>query len=147
MNFLINFSFFGLFIASFAASTILPIGSEPIFASLVLTGFNPITCLIIASIGNWLGGMTNYYIGRLGKIEWIERYLKIDLEKIKNIQQKLFNKSAFMAFFCFLPIIGDIIAIILGFARANILIVNIMMFAGKFLRYWLILQSLEIIKP
>ena len=128
MNFLINFSFFGLFIASFAAATILPIGSEPIFASLVLTGFNPITCLIIASIGNWLGGMTNYYIGHLGKIEWIERYLKIDLEKIKNIQQKLFNKSAFMAFFCFLPIIGDIIAIILGFARANILIVNIMMF-------------------
>jgi membrane protein YqaA with SNARE-associated domain len=145
MNFFINLGYFGLFLACLGAATILPIGSEPIFTYLIFAKFNPFACLIIASIGNWLGGMINYYIGRLGKTEWIEKYLKINHTKITNIQHKLHNKSAFMAFFCFLPFIGDIIAIILGFARANIIIVNITMFIGKFLRYLLLLYSLEYI--
>lgn len=145
MNFFINLGYLGLFITSFAAATILPIGSEPIFISLILAKFAPSLCLIIASIGNWLGGITNYYIGRLGKIEWIEKYLKINHKQIANIQQKIYYKSAYLAFFCFLPTIGDVIAIILGFTRANIIIVNMTMFIGKFLRYWLILQGLKTI--
>ena len=145
MNFFINLEYFGLFITCLGAATALPISSEPIFVSLILTKFNPLACLIIATIGNWLGGMINYYIGRLGKTKWIEKYLKIKHSKIINIQQKIYNKSAFMAFFCFLPFVGDIIAIILGFAKANIIIVNITMFVGKFLRYLLLLNSLEYI--
>ena len=143
MNFFISLGYLGLFIASFGAATVLPISSEPIFISLIIAKFNPFACLIIASIGNWLGGMINYYIGRLGKTEWIEKYLKINHSKITNFQQKLHNKSSFMAFFCFLPAVGDIIGFALGFMRANILIVNISMFLGKLFRYIILLYAFK----
>ena len=67
----IQYGYFGLFAGSFLAATILPLGSEIIFIGLLSLGFNPALCLAIASIGNTLGGMTNYILGRMGKTEWI----------------------------------------------------------------------------
>jgi membrane protein YqaA with SNARE-associated domain len=129
------YGYIGLFLASFLAATILPFGSEVVFAALIAAGMDAWTCVIVASAGNWLGGMTNYYLGRLGKIEWIEKYLKVEKKKIDNLQGWLKGKGAVMAFFSFLPAVGDLIAIALGYMRANVYIVNVSMFAGKFTRY------------
>jgi membrane protein YqaA with SNARE-associated domain len=129
------YGYIGLFLASFLAATIVPFGSEAVFAALVATGMDGWTCVIVASVGNLLGGMTNYYLGRIGKIEWIEKYLKVEKAKIDKIQLWLKGKGAVMAFFSFLPVVGDLIAIALGYMRANVYIVNISMFAGKFARY------------
>jgi len=51
------------------------------------------------------------------------------------MQEYLNGRSAFMAFFAFLPVIGSVIAVALGFLRSNIWIVSASMFAGKLLRY------------
>lgn len=139
----VEYGYIGLFLASFLAATILPLGSEVVFVGLIAAGMNGWTAVLIASSGNWLGGMTNYFLGRLGKIEWIEKYLKVKKEKIDRMQQWLAGKGAFMAFFSFLPIIGDIIALALGFMRANVYIVNVSMFAGKFIRYVLIMYGVS----
>ena len=48
-----------------------------------------------------------------------------------------------MAFFSFMPVVGDIIALALGYMRANIYIVNVAMFSGKLLRYILIMYSVD----
>jgi membrane protein YqaA with SNARE-associated domain len=48
-----------------------------------------------------------------------------------------------MAFFSFLPVVGDLIAIALGYMRANVYIVNVSMFAGKFARYAAIMYGVE----
>ncbi len=137
----VEYGYIGLFIASFLAATILPFGSEFVFAGLLAMGLNAWGCVIVASVGNWLGGMTNYFLGRLGKVEWIEKYLKVDRGKIDKMQKWLEGKGAIMAFFSFMPIVGDIIALALGFMRANVYIVNIAMFAGKLLRYVLIMYG------
>ena len=71
----------GLFIASFLAATVVPFSSEFVFSAMVFGGFNAWSCVIVATMGNWLGGMTCYYLGRLGKIEWIEKYFRIKREK------------------------------------------------------------------
>lgn len=139
----VEFGYIGLFAASFLAATILPFGSEFVFAALIALGMDAWTCVIIASVGNWMGGMTNYYLGRLGKIEWIEKYLKISKERIDKMQKWLDKKGAYMAFFSFLPAIGDIIALALGFMRSNVYIVNISMFLGKFIRYVLIMYGVN----
>jgi len=139
----VEYGYIGLFLASFLAATILPFGSEVVFAGLIALGMNAWTCVIIASVGNWLGGMTNYLLGRLGKIEWIEKYLKVKKEKIDKIQTWLEGKGAFMAFFSFLPVVGDVIALALGFMRANVYIVNVSMFIGKFARYVLIMYGVN----
>ena len=139
----VEYGYIGLFLASFLAATILPFGSEVVFAGLIALGMNAWACVIIASVGNWLGGMTNYLLGRLGKIEWIEKYLKVERGKINKVQHWLEGKGAFMAFFSFLPVVGDVIALSLGFMRSNIYIVNVSMFLGKFARYVLIMYGVS----
>lgn len=140
----VEYGYIGLFLASFLAATILPFGSEVVFVALLAAGLDPWTCTIIASVGNWLGGMTNYYLGHLGKIEWIEKYLKVSKEKIFKMHMWLNGKGASMAFFSFLPVVGDVIAIALGYMRANVYIVNASMFAGKFVRYVLLMYGVNI---
>jgi membrane protein YqaA with SNARE-associated domain len=141
LNGFLEYGYIGLFIASFLAATILPLGSEFVFAGLLAMGMNAWGCVAVASVGNWLGGMTNYYLGRLGKTEWIEKYLKVENDKIDKMHHWLEGKGAAMAFFSFLPVVGDVIALALGYMRANVYIVNIAMFSGKFIRYVLIMYG------
>lgn len=138
-----EYGYIGLFFASFLAATILPFGSEVVFVALIAAGLNDWSCVLLASVGNWLGGMTNYYLGRLGKIEWIEKYLKVDRQKINKMQSWLEGKGAAMAFFSFMPVVGDLIALALGYMRANVYIVNVTMFLGKFMRYVLLMYGVS----
>lgn len=55
----------GLFAAAFGAATILPFQSEVVFVGLQLAGTVSLTSLIVvASIGNTLGAVVNYVMGR-----------------------------------------------------------------------------------
>ncbi|MDR1344187.1 MAG: VTT domain-containing protein [Tannerellaceae bacterium] len=137
MDIFIEYGYLGVFIASFLAATVLPFSSEIVLTGVLMAGASPWPCMIAASVGNSLGGMTCYWIGMLGKMEWIEKYLKIDREKLCKVQAWVKDKSAWAAFFVFLPGIGDFIAVALGFLRSNAWIVAISMTAGKTLRYWL----------
>ena len=103
----------------------------------------PTACLISAALGNTVGGMTCYYMGRLGKISWIEKYFKVKKEKVDKMVNFLQGKGALMAFFAFLPAIGEVISIALGFMRSNIWLTVASMFAGKLIRYILLLYALE----
>ena len=136
MEFLIEYGYIGVFIASFLAATILPFSSEVVLTGVLLGGAAYAPCMIAATLGNFLGGMSCYWIGMLGKIEWIEKYLKLDIQKVEKVQRWIQDKGSWTGFFVFLPGIGDFIAVALGFLRANVWIVAISMLAGKAIRYW-----------
>lgn len=140
---LIDWGYIGLFLSALLAGSILPFSSELVLIGLVQLGLNPIVCILSAALGNTVGGMTCYYMGKLGNIEWIERYLKVKKEKIDSMQQFLQGKGAFMAFFTFLPFVGEAIAIALGFMRSNLVFTTTAMFTGKFLRYAAVLWALQ----
>ena len=93
----------GLFISALLAGSIVPFSSELVLVALVKLGLPPIACLISATLGNTVGGMTCYYMGRLGKISWIEKYFKVKKEKVDKMVKFLQGKGALMAFFTFLP--------------------------------------------
>ena len=65
---LIEWGLPGLFISALLAGSIVPFSSELVLVALVKLGLPPIACLISATLGNTVGGMTCYYMGRLGKI-------------------------------------------------------------------------------
>lgn len=136
MEYLIEYGYVGVFIAAFLAATILPFSSEVVLTGVLLAGASYWPCMTAATAGNFLGGMTCYWLGMLGKIGWIEKYLKMDRGKIDKVQEWVQKKGSWTAFFVFLPGVGDFIAVALGFLRANIWIVAISMFAGKAIRYW-----------
>lgn len=131
---LLDWGYGGLFLAAFAAGSILPLGSEVIFVLLLTAGLDPIGCIAAATAGNTLGGMSCYGIGRMGKTEWIAR-LGISETKLDKARRFLHGRGAMMGFFAFLPVIGEAIAVVLGLMRANVTITALSMGVGKLARY------------
>ena len=140
---LIEWGLPGLFISALLAGSIVPFSSELVLVALVKLGLPPTACILAATLGNTAGGMTCYYMGRLGKISWIEKYFKVKKEKVDKMVKFLQGKGALMAFFAFLPAIGEVISIALGFMRSNIWLTTASMFVGKLIRYILLLYVLE----
>ncbi len=139
---LAEYGYLGLFTAAFLAATVLPFSSEAVFAA-VLLGLNtdPYICLAAATAGNTLGGMTCYWLGKLGKISWIEKYLRVPEARVNKWVAKLHRQGDWISFFAFLPGIGDVIALACGFLRCNAWIVFFAMMAGKLLRYILLMYA------
>jgi len=101
--------------------------------------------VIYGSIGNVLGSLFNYGVGRLGKMEWIEKYLHVKKEKLDQAERFMAGRGAWMGFFAFIPILGSAITIVLGLTRANIIISTISITIGKVLRYVLLVYGLSFI--
>jgi membrane protein YqaA with SNARE-associated domain len=137
IEFLIEWGYVGMFLSALLAGSAVPFSSEAVLAALLhpSTGLAPAGCILSASAGNLLGSLTCYWLGHLGKMEWLVKYFHLKEEKIVRMQARLNRRSAFMAFFAFLPVIGTLIAVALGFLRSNLYVVCASMFAGKLLRY------------
>lgn len=140
ISFLIEWGYVGMFLSALLAGSIFPFSSEAVLAALVhpSTGLNPVICILSASVGNLLGSLTCYWLGHLGKMEWLEKYFHMKPEKVERMQTYLNKRSALMAFFAFIPMIGTVIAVALGFLHCNLYIVTISMFVGKVFRYILV---------
>ncbi len=143
MESLIEYGYVGLFLASFIAATVIPLSSEVVFIGLLAAGANPFIATAIATVGNTLGGLTGYIIGRLGKWDWLEKYFKVKEEHLLRMEEKVNKYGAAMAFFAWLPGIGDLIPIALGFFRAKGWKVIAFMMLGKGFRYtlWAIITT------
>ena len=140
---LIQWGYAGIFLSALLAGSILPFSSELVLAALVGMGLNPTWALLCAATGNTIGGLTCYAMGLLGKVEWIEKYLKVERAKVERMQRFLHERGALMAFFAFLPFVGEAIAVALGFMRANPWLVTLSMFAGKLARYACLLWAFD----
>ncbi len=141
MESLLELGYLGLFIGSFLASTIIPLSSDILFAGMLLAKGDPIICLIVASLGNWLGGMTSYFLGYLGKWKWIEKLFKVSREKLEKQKAKVEKYGIWLSLITWAPIFGDVFSIALGFYKVNPKLCAILMLIGRVARFlvWLIL--------
>lgn len=123
-----------LFFTCFLAATVVPLSSEVVFL-LMLENENMVAVIVTASIGNWLGGVLTYWLGWLAKWSWIEKYLRVKKEKVDRTKDVIQKYGSWMGIFCWVPFIGDLIAIALGVFRSSPVPTVVLMFIGKFLRY------------
>ena len=135
METFVEWGYLGLFIASFLGATIIPFSSELVLSLLIIKGYDFNLSLLVATTGNWLGGLSSYFLGRLGKWSTLEKYFRLKKEKIVKFKTNIDKWGSLLAFFCWLPIVGDPIAVGLGFFRTNYLLVALWMFMGKLIRY------------
>lgn len=138
---LVSYGSWGMFIAAFLAGSILPFSSETVMIALLAVGVNPWTLLMTASMGNTLGGITCYCIGRSASPEWVQRTFRIKEKHMVRARALVTRWGALMGLFCWLPILGDAILVTLGIMRANPVVTNLMMFIGRTLRYTTVLLS------
>ena len=118
-------SLWTLFASSFLAATLLPGGSELVLAGVL--HFNPQQywpALIVATLGNTLGGMSSYLIGRI-----IPQHM--ELKGLKWVQR--YGSPALLA--AWVPIIGDPLCVAAGWLRVNPWLSALCMAIGKFARY------------
>ena len=136
---LITVGFTGLFIVTFLSATILPLSSEMFLLLMLSQGYDPLTCLFVATIGNSLGGITNYGIGRLGNPNWLKK-TGVTEDKLLKYNTSISKYGSWLAIFSWVPIIGDPLIICLGYFRVSFLKVLFLLVIGKFLRYLFIVK-------
>lgn len=135
MESLIDLGYWGLFIGSFLASTVIPMSADVLLIGILALGGDIWWCLGIATVGNWLGGLTSYWIGWLGKWEWIERWFKVKKEKLISQKSKIDRYGTLLALFTWLPLVGDLFAIALGFYKISPKLSAFYMLVGRFFRF------------
>ena len=136
IQFLIDWGYWGLFIGSFVAGSVIPFSSEAVLVACVgPLGLDPMLCTLFATAGNVAGGMTCYWMGHLGNMEWIEKYFHVKKEKLDRAERFVQGRGAWMAFFMFIPFLGEAIGVVLGLMKANPWITSFSMLLGKSFRY------------
>lgn len=122
----------GLFASSFLSATLLPGNSEVVFVALLHHApEQEHVALVVATVGNTLGGMSSWLVGRLlprpreGRaIVWLSRY----------------GPAALLL--SWVPVIGDGLCVASGWLRQNVALVVIFIAVGKFARYWVLAGGL-----
>ncbi|MGQ0655875.1 MAG: YqaA family protein [Betaproteobacteria bacterium] len=114
----------GLFIAAFAAATLVPLPSEAaLYAYLKAYPERAALAVAVATLGNTAGGMTSYLLGRL-----IPRREIRHLDLVKRY-------GAPITFFGWVPILGDALTVAAGWLRVSWLAALGFMAAGRLARY------------
>lgn len=133
----------GLFIGSFLAATVVPFSADVLLIGMLVAGGSPWIVVAIATAGNFLGGLTSYAIGRIGKWEWIEK-LGVKPETLEKHKARIDKYGAWIALLSWVPFVGDVFAVALGFFRVKFVPSAIFMFIGKAGRFamWYLIYSL-----
>lgn len=133
----------GLFIGCFLAATVLPLSSDALYIAILYATKQPLACLLVGTLGNWLGSVVTYYMGWLGRWEWIEKYLHVQRETLEKQKLTVDRYGPWLALACWVPFIGDVFAIALGFYRTPQLKTLTLMLIGKLLRFaiWTLLVA------
>lgn len=135
IDLLSQYGYWGMLLAAFLAGSFFPFSSEAVMIGLMATGLDPWILMVYGTVGNVLGSILNYSVGRLGRMEWIERYLHVSKESLDKAHRLLAGRGAWMGFFAFLPVLGSAITIALGLMRSNIVITFLAITLGKIFRY------------
>ncbi|MFZ6818031.1 YqaA family protein [Undibacterium sp. Ji22W] len=118
-----------VFVVSFVSATLLPLGSEPaVFAMIKANPDLFWLTILVATAGNTLGGMLNYFIGYEAK----QTFAK---ERNSRWFAWLERHGAKTMLLAWLPLIGDPICALGGWLKLPALPCLLYMAIGKFLRY------------
>lgn len=135
LDFLQTYGLWGLFLGSFLAATVVPFSSDALYAGILLAGCSPVGCLLVGTLGNWLGGLTSFGVGWLGRWEWIERWFHVKRETLEKQRNRIDKFGPWLALLTWLPFVGDVFAIALGFYRIAPVKSALLILIGKFLRF------------
>lgn len=132
-------SLVGLFVAAFGAATLLPFQSEIVFVGLQLRGETaPWLLVAVASVGNTLGSVLNWGIGR-----WIEhfrgrRWFPVTDAQLEKAQYWYARWGLWSLLVSWAPL-GDAVTVVAGIMRCPLLIFVAIVGAVKTVRYVLLL--------
>ncbi|TSE13890.1 DedA family protein [Mesorhizobium intechi] len=131
-----------VFISAFLAATILPVSSEAVLAGLVVSGRgDPWLLLLLATVGNTLGSVVNWVLGRgidgLRKRRWFS----ISADRYEQACRTFRRFGQWTLLFAWLPVVGDALTLAAGAARVNLGVFVALVATGKAARYAVIVAG------
>ena len=143
---MIFISYLKLFIISLLAATILPLSSEIVLTTMLLTNlFEKNILLIVASSGNILGSIFNWYLGKKITIFQDRKWFPVSPEKL-NKSQKYFQKYGLWSLLlAWVPVIGDPLTLLAGVLKVRFSIFFILVSISKISRYVFILYLVSFV--
>jgi len=127
--------YLALFSLSLLASTLLPLGSEWLLVMMLANGFDPLATVGVATAGNYLGGLTNWVIGRYGGRWLIERLLRVSPEQEQRAHDHYRRFGVYSLFFSWLPVVGDPLCLVSGILGTGFWQFTLLVASGKLARY------------
>lgn len=134
-----QFGYLGLFIISMVAASIIPLSSEVVVLAMPAMGFNVWMVGIVATVGNFAGALTVFYMGKKGTEYLLERYPRLEGDRLKQAETWFKRWGPPVLLLAGLPVIGDPICLVAGSLHMNIWTFSIWTFFGKGWRYVLLL--------
>ena len=137
---LILFSYFQLSLISFLAATILPFSSEVVLTTMYLSNsFETYFLLIFASIGNIMGSITNWYLGKKITLFQNRKWFPVSREQLERSRQYFQKYGLWSLLLAWVPIIGDPLTLLAGVLKVRFGIFFVLVSISKISRYVFIL--------
>lgn len=126
----------GLFLSAFVSATLVPMSSEAVLAALIAAkGWDVLLLVIVATVGNTLGAVVNWLLGRYC-LHWRDRrWFPIGEEKLERGADWFRRFGVWSLLLSWLPVIGDPITFVAGMAQVRFPLFLVLVTIGKAARY------------
>jgi membrane protein YqaA with SNARE-associated domain len=124
-----------LFVSAFGAATLLPFYSEVTLVALLAGGENAVLVWAIATLGNTLGAMVNWLIGRYLTHFEQRSWFPFKPEKLHRSQLWFQKYGRWSLLLAWMPVGGDALTFIAGVMRVPIISFTLLTATGKGARY------------
>jgi membrane protein YqaA with SNARE-associated domain len=138
----------GLFLAAMLAGSIVPMPSEALLVAVISGGVSPVAAVAVATVGNVLGALSLYLLGRwsvrggggrLGR--WIARRNEREGPRLARARQRLRTWGAPVLVLSWLPVVGDAFVLAAGLVGMRSVPFLVFTTLGKGLRYLFVAVS------
>ncbi|SEL52222.1 membrane protein YqaA, SNARE-associated domain [Pseudoxanthomonas sp. GM95] len=136
--------YLGLFFAALIAATLLPLQSEAVLVGMLLSGRPALWLLLVASTGNVLGSLINWWLGRGIERFRERRWFPVGPKAMARAQRWYARHGRWTLLLSWLPIVGDPLTLVAGVMRERLPVFLLLVTLAKVGRYavliWLTLR-------
>jgi membrane protein YqaA with SNARE-associated domain len=125
----------GLFLSAFGAATLLPLQSEGLLAGLLLAGNPAVPLVIVASVGNTLGSLVNWLLGRGIERFRDRRWFPVGEAALERAQEWYARYGKWSLLLSWMPVIGDPLTLAAGVMRERFWVFLVLVALAKTGRY------------
>lgn len=134
----------GLFLTAFLAATVLPAQSEALLVALLLADHSPWLLVAVATAGNVLGSVVNWWLGRGIERFRNRRWFPVGPAALARAQRWYARVGKWSLLLSWVPVIGDPLTLVAGVMREPLPVFVLLVTLAKLGRYVvLVLAALQ----